>query len=406
MERRDSGDRVRTLASIGLTIFLFLGAFARASSHMGGAAAILANFVVLCLVWWASVLLHEVGHAVAARSAGLEPYCLTSGGGPTLLRRRIGGVAVDLRWLPGSGRMIFASPIQRHTRWRLLAAYVGGPAATIVLLCSGLVVPSALHEITANTSPWLSVQAALVLVNGTVLFTVVVPLPRGWDVSAPRNDVLQILLLPFLGDERLEALAIASKAAEFFKLSLLREHAAACDEARRILEEDPTNWVVRLGLADRLLFAGMHEEADTHYRVLVEGDVTTSKAISPVVRAIILNNCAWNLFMTGDDASIGRAAKLSADAIAVLPKHPSVLGTRGAILIEAGEWVEGEELVRRALRSHSDRIPKASNLACLAIAAARQKKRAEAEKLIERAREMDRECELVPRAERDLARLA
>lgn len=133
-----------------------------------------------------------------------------------------------------------------------------------------------------------------------------------------------------------------------------------------------------------------------------EGLSTGEMQLRPGIRALIANNAAWNLFMLGDPKAIETADKLSAMAVADLPKQASVLGTRGAVLIEKGELVEGEKLVRRALRLHHERIPKAANLACLAVAAVRQGKLQEAERFIERARTMDKECDLIPRAEREL----
>jgi Flp pilus assembly protein TadD len=82
------------------------------------------------------------------------------------------------------------------------------------------------------------------------------------------------------------------------------------------------------------------------------------------------------------------------------------MGTRGAILVETGRVAEGEELLRRAHRMHRDRFSRASNLACLAIAAARGGDRGGAERLLERARKLDAECDALLRAERVLAATA
>jgi Tfp pilus assembly protein PilF len=106
--------------------------------------------------------------------------------------------------------------------------------------------------------------------------------------------------------------------------------------------------------------------------------------------------------MLDDARKLGTADELSAQAIASLPKHAHVLGTRGAVLIEKGESVEGQKLVQRALRAHREPFPRASNLACLAIAATREGRTRDAEQLLKRARRMDAECEILPRAEREL----
>jgi Flp pilus assembly protein TadD len=369
----------------------------------GGFLPCFLAYATLALAWSVSVFLHEVGHAVGARLVGLRAYCLLSGGGPTILRRRVGELAVELRALPGSGLTVLASPLLPQMKWRLLATYAAGPAVTVSLLLFSLAVGGGWHEVRTPLTPWPSLGASLLLVNTLLLASVTIPLPRGSNVTAPGNDLLQMVTLPWLPQERLNTIATNAPNVEFHRLLLLRKYDEACDEAGRLLEVDPRNWIVRLGLADLMLFAGRHREAEPHYRTVLDDGLIPEDALGPGVRALIANNAAWNLFMLGDAQKIGTADKLSAQAIAALPKHPSVLGTRGAVLVEKGELVEGRELLQRALRLHAYRIPKANNLACLAIAAALEGRTRDAEESIRRARTMDNECELLPRAEQALA---
>lgn len=61
------------------------------------------------------------------------------------------------------------------------------------------------------------------------------------------------------------------------------------------------------------------------------------------------------------------------------PKEPSVLSTRGAILVELGKVEEGKKLLKRALRiprSQRDKMAQASTLASLALASACMGRRA------------------------------
>jgi|HubBroStandDraft_1064217.scaffolds.fasta_scaffold80132_4 peptidase M50-like protein len=96
----------------------------------------------LGVAWCVSVLLHEVGHAVAARLVGLRPWGVLCGSGPVVLRRRIGDLAVDLRLLPGNG-LTLLSGHGRLIKWRLLATYAAGPLVTFALLYAAAIEPRA-----------------------------------------------------------------------------------------------------------------------------------------------------------------------------------------------------------------------------------------------------------------------
>jgi tetratricopeptide (TPR) repeat protein len=402
--RRHPMERMRRKTGIGMLMLLFPVACTRISPHQtAGFLPFLASYAVLVVVWSVSVFLHEVGHVVAGRLAGLEPFALLSGGGPALFRRKIGSVVFAVRCLPGSGLTLTSSRTRHRLRWRLLASHAGGPAVTIALLLVGVGVPQTRHEVFANTTPWLSLPAALVLVNLFLLAEIVIPFPRGSNLPGPRNDFVQIVTLPWLPEKQIAAITAMAAGVEFHRLVLLQRYPAACEEARRLLAADPGNWAVRTGLAELLLFAGLHAEAATHYGKVLDDGAIPDKAIAAQARAMIANNAAWNAFMLADARGMETADKLSAEAVAVLPKHPSILGTRGAVLMERGKLIEGQKLLTTAHHRHRDRISKALNSACLAIAAARRGKHREARRLVERARKEDRECELIGRAEFELA---
>ena len=399
-------DRARNLSSFAVLALIGMVAFGRTKGSPGNddiVASFVTSFLMLAAVFWLSVLSHEMGHAGAARLVGLEPYVMLAGGGPKLLRRRFAGMALDLRWLPGSGLTIFASGPTNHIRWKLLAAYAGGPLATLLLFFAGILSFGSEDDLFVARHPVFSLAEALALINGLVLFSVIVPLPRRSDVTTPRNDFLQILGLPWLRKEHIDAVMSAALGAEFTRLAVLRDYEAAADEARRILDAHPENWVVRLGLAELLVFAGFYAEAQEHYRALLEGGLLPDGACPPAVRAMSANNFAWSLFMLSDPSVIDAAETWSKEAQRALPKHPSIVGTRGAILVETGRVAEGEELLGRAHRMHRDRFSRASTLACLAVAAARRGDRGEAERLLDRARRLDDECDALMRAERVLA---
>ena len=66
------------------------------------------------------------------------------------------------------------------------------------------------------------------MVNGFLLATFIAPLPKGSNVGAPRNDFVQMLTLPGMLQERIDAIATVTVAAEFQRLVLLKQYDAAC----------------------------------------------------------------------------------------------------------------------------------------------------------------------------------
>jgi tetratricopeptide (TPR) repeat protein len=388
-----------------MTLALAMAAIAYCLSRDAGVAELVMSALSLGLVWVGSVLAHELGHVAAARAVGLQTFILLVGAGPSLFRRQVAGVAVDIGCLPGSGLTMFASHPQRSMKWRLLAGYAGGPLVSGTLFAAGSSVwPQHWMAIRNGDADWILPGAALVLVNGLLLFTSIVPMPTAKNAVSPRNDLLQMLTLPWLCEEQLAAVARAAEGAEFARHLVLRDYAAAFAAAHRRLQVDPANWMVRLQLADMLIFAGRYAEAAAEYGVLLAEPALAAKGIPPLARAMVANNHAWANYMLGDPAKIAAADRSSLEAISAAPDNPSVLGTRGAILLESGSLTEARKLLKRALRLHRDARSRASNLACLAIASARQGQRDEARIFVNRARQLDSDCDLLERAEAELSR--
>jgi hypothetical protein len=104
--------------------------------------------------------------------------------------------------------------------------------------------------------------------------------------------------------------------------------------------------------------------------------------------------------MQGGDGALAAADAASAKAVGLLPKHPSIVGTRGAILVARGELREGRELLERARNGHRDARSRASNFACLGLASMAEARMGDARRYFDRARKLDPDCEVLARVER------
>jgi len=370
-----------------------------------GALAFAASVVSLWIMWTTSVFLHELGHALGASLVGLRPFILVVGGGPSIVLREVAGVALDIGILPGDGLTLIAGDeVGPRIKWRLFFTYASGPAVSAALLAFGFVAfPEQWHAFRDGTQAWIGPAAALVLANGLLLFTSIVPLPRSTDVGTPRNDLLQILKLPWQKPRAFENLVKASRAVAVNRFFQLKRYQAAFNEAHRLLAEDPSNWVVRIQLADMLIFSRRYAEAAAEYGFLMDEPAFSAEGVPPLGAALVANNFAWASYMQGKKEAIVLADSASSKAIALAPNNPHVLGTRGAILVALGNLPEGRKLLERAKKLHRDEHSQASNVACLALAAAAEGRIEDARRLLEQALKLDPDCELSSRIETAIA---
>jgi hypothetical protein len=399
--------RMRTRRGLELLAFVASFAFLHAVLMDGGVLDAVLGGVWLWSALLLSVVAHELGHVLGARAAGLRPFILVAGGGPSLLLREVAGVAVDLGMLPGNGLTLMAtSDLGPRVKWRLFVAYASGPVVSALLFAASLFgFPAEWEGFSDGGDPSIGPIPALVLANGLLLFTSIVPLPRGNEIGTPRNDLLQIFKLPSLKGSTLAALARADRAATTSRLFQLRQYRAAYEEGRRCLANKPQDWPVQLQLAEMLLFARRYPEAAREYAAVLAEPAFIAECSEPIGVALLNNNCAWADFMHGSQEALEAADSTSLKAITAFPKNPHFLGTRGAVLVASGRVEKGRALLNQALSLHRDARSRASVLACLALAAAVTAQDSEARRLLDSALKLDPDLELRSRIERTLGTL-
>jgi hypothetical protein len=396
--------RMRTRRGLELLAFVASMALLHTVSRDGGVLD-----AVLTSVWlWAalqlSVVAHELGHVVGARAAGIRAFMLIVGGGPTLLLREIAGVVVDVGVLPGNGLTLMAtSDLGPPVKWRLFVAYASGPVVSAVLFGVGLFgFPVQWEGFSDGSDASIGPIPALTLVNGLLLFTSIVPLPRGNELGTPRNDLLQIFKLPAMKGQALEVLARADRAATSIRLFQLRQYRAAYEEARRCLADNPKDWLVQMQLADMLIFARRYPEAAREFAAVLAEPAFIAACTEPMGVALLNNNFAWANFMHGSEEALEAADSASLKSITAFPKNPHFLGTRGAVLVASGRVKQGEALLTQALKRHRDARSRAGVLGCLALAAAATARDSEARAFLESAIKLDPDFELRSRVQRML----
>ncbi|MDC0713144.1 M50 family metallopeptidase [Stigmatella sp. ncwal1] len=369
-------------------------------------AWVLVNTAVFPLILAVSIALHEAGHAIAARLLGLEVPRIELGQGRRLRQWRWGRTTLALNSLPSAGITYLAGTGVRGVRGRLWLTIAAGPLITAALW------GAALH---GNPSPsvgeglfptWaftreLAVWEVVAFVNGWLLAFNLVPLPALKWLPLGKNDGARLLTVPFAPQRELDAMAVTTAVLEAEDLRGSGDLPGAWRVLEAALSRAPGSWVVRNSLAIVQLQRGELVAARELFLELF-----AEEPPAPELRWLIRSNLAWADFRIRSDELRGEADTHSAAAHARLPRTPSVLGTRGAVLVWLGRAAEAVPLLERAYAMNSDPLGRALNACCLVLAATSRGRLDAAQLWLARARENHLASELLPEAETAVEALA
>ena len=347
---------------------------AAATIVFGGlmAASLLENFspeklsAVFFLIFWAIMLVvHEVGHAVAAWAVDWRVRQIVIGFGPTLFRGRFGETDVQVNLVAVSG-FVVPDPLSR-AKYRLKNAFVyaAGPGSEfllrgVLLLAFGwdsVFGPSKeLHFIALKTLAWV-----IVIGGGFNL------LPFASDGMA--SDGLGICLSPLLKDSDIEARLVSHDCERIEKL-LQREE---IDNARHVccagLAKFPDNpRLMLLAIEISAAREGVESGLDEINALLARDDFQSPRPKWWPAELWLLRA---QLELRADEPSsmdIDRSLD-RAENHGVAPVDWMIV--KGAALVERGLYEPGGNLLTNAFRrlGESDKKADGTILAWLAIAA-------------------------------------
>jgi Flp pilus assembly protein TadD len=334
-----------------------------------------------------ALLLHELGHAALAHALGLRLFGIVVGYGEPLWRGRVLGIPLEWRRVPSGGVTRGAVLSERGARWRMALFALGGPAANALAAALGWAALSAGASGfgAALASGWAIANTLLAVAN-------LMPFQSTSPTGALASDGLLILhaLLakPAKVHEWLRARlmfeALMAREERGYAHALARTH-----EGLAAYPEDP-ELTSLLGIC--LIDTGDVESA----RDVFQAQLTTE--LTAVGRAITLNNVAWCDFVSARDERLDEALHCSQEAHAQLGWLSAVQSTRAAVLVWAERAAEGLPLILAALDDPLDPADRARATCVLALAYAQLGRRDEAKSALERARGIDAECFLLPRA--------
>ncbi len=339
--------------------------------------------LLLFLGLHARILVHEVGHLIAAWLTGITATKLQVGTGAVVFRCQLqGGMLLEWRLLPGGGLVDSFYLAEKGHRWRYWLMILGGPAANVTLL---LIIAWCLLDETghlpllAELRPGGLVLAALG--GWTAMMTLInfVPFKGRVGDRLVLSDGWQLLTLWRLPQARVVERIIngIARRIDFFCQNGKSGH--AWELQRQLTARYPDK-----GLVIEAITGAMHQydqhfaaAAECYQRVLARDDLpparkhvfqvqvasswmqdgqierarqyceATLAEAEADERVQLLDGFACIPITTGNHQLLDRARQWAEEALQLKPDKLTLSGTWGALLVEEGRLEEGEKALRR-----------------------------------------------------------
>jgi tetratricopeptide (TPR) repeat protein len=209
------------------------------------------------------------------------------------------------------------------------------------------------------------------------------------------TDGWHLLRVPFLNQVELTRRYVG-----YFAGEALQAHASNdLDGARKWVDQafafDRNSGIARNILGIIQMAAGEHQASRQTFLQVLE----TEEAKEPGLHYILLNNVAYLDALLRDAALLPEADDYSSQALQHLPWIPSVIGTRGTVLVELGHFEAGIAMLKKSMSQNVDKQNKALNACHIAVGEFRRGNPGAARKFLATAKTLDPNCFLVPYVE-------
>jgi Peptidase family M50 len=291
------------------------------------------RFLWLALGLAIGIACHELGHMLCAAIVSIPIRLITIGVGPLLWCRRFGETWFELRLLPFSG---FVAPYPAvNSRWYRWALFLLGGAlgnAAVVCLVAGLdaggVAPKPADE---TFGPVVLVQLYLIVVN-------LVPFRARIGGTRTPSDGLRLLqLLWGSRDEAAQLRAAYATALSRYNNGNLQPRMNS--DSSRILY-NMTSFQLATDEDSRRDFR------EALLRELESGNLLREE------KMFVLDGLVTDGLISGDPAVGDHLDEWSLHALALGPELPTLLGSRGAVLVELGRYEAAKALLEPLVAAH------------------------------------------------------
>ena len=344
--------------------------------------------LVAALIVWMAIepMLHEAAHFLAAKMVGFSPFAVTVGKGRVLFQRRIGDVDVRVNLLPGFG-MVKAVPPLRGTAWKGAIFSIAGIVCDVVLLGAFLGLAG------LNAGPSDHQQNGLLNVSAASLalyqFVVIVL------NASPRDVIVDGIRLANDGKQFIRFLSGGSGVEDYERTIATYDPLFRMDQSW-LVRSDPRMLALRAD-ADLDLASGRHASAVEKIKRLLHEVI-----MHPAEKAALLDRLACVLVIQGDKSFLASAQDWARQAYELFPSCKTLRGTLGSVLVEAGQYAHGLELLVPLTSENNSAVDK-TLAACFGAKALRALGRdAEAHNMMQVARTSGLFAEVCSRVESEL----
>jgi Peptidase family M50 len=315
------------------------------------------SIIAMFLAWGPLLVIHELGHALAAWVVNWHVAEIGIGFGRQLWRFRIGETVVRIKILPVEGYVRPAPRTGTRARWKLAWIYFWGPGAEMGVLALML----ALHEgdLFARTeAPLQLIMQGTAVAVGMSLFFNLLPIPFGTRT----NDGMGILGSFLAPTAAFEARLTGPFILSARRLLMADEPAEAEAGLMHALASHPGDLRLRAWRAVCVAARGDTRSADNLWRDI--GDPATH---SPYVAAELHAAKANAYLVAGDSQLLMFAARSAESACALAPGDLQNQLLRGRIAFERGRYAEAFASLMDAYREASEPEEEAPCVAFLAM---------------------------------------
>lgn len=344
----------------------------------------------LLLVWvWFGLLtvVHELGHAVAARMLKLRVYAVCLGMGPAAVERHWGETRISVSWIPMGGFvMLGAEEDATHPALRAGLVLGAGTLSHILLLvgagllfdglCTFFVPDWLAHPSPLGTFIW----ASLVMVLMSM-----VPYHTATPIGVLPSDghrIMQLILHPAEGVADFQQAGTACDACEKLRVG---DYDGAVERCREGLLLFPESFMLRNTFGVGQIMLGEYEAARNELVVLLDHE----DAARPQYHPLLKNNIAYCDVMLDDPELLEEAGRYTEEILRTAPHVPAFEGTRGALLVVQEQYTEAVALLKRVYAQTPERTGRATNACWISVAEQRRGDRDAAIRWFEIARSLE-----------------
>jgi hypothetical protein len=349
------------------------------------------DFAFLFLVNIPLLAVHELAHAAAARLLGVRVFRVHFGYGRLLFSRRLFGIVWEVRLWPLGGGTLMSSPPQDRRRARLFGAVLAGPVMHFLLIFLTVGFQMILLALGgwygAGVLQLYSWSRLFFIFNVIALIVNLIPVKTRVPFGQVGTDGWQLLHLAFSTPAQMDARLLSYYQLEYQDASERKDVDAALNWVNQGLARFPDDPNLRNSLAVAQMKRRRFAESRQIFRELL----SSPEARNPLFEHLMFNNLAYADILLKDPELLPEADDCSQRALRQLGWEPSIIGTRGAVLVELGRIGEGIALLKKALARHTDAFSRASAAYHIAVGEGRWGNAAESRKYMEMARRFDPE---------------